>query len=212
MAQPTAQAVHAVDVPLTNISTAYIQSQTNFIADKVFPVVPVEKQTDKYYTYTKNDWFRDEAQPRADGTESAGSGYGLSTASYSCDLYAIHKDIGYQARNNADAGINLDRDATEFVTQRLMLRREIQWVSDYFTTSVWGTDSTPSNLWSAYTTSDPIDDIETGKSAILSVTGFEPNTLVLGIRNVPVSTKTTRTSLTASSTPSTWSITTSPSP
>lgn len=180
MAQPTSSAVHAVDVPLTNVSTAYIQSQDNFIAGKVFPVVPVMKQSDRYYTYTKNDWFRDEAKARADGTESAGSGYGLSTSTYSCDVFAIHKDIGYQARNNADAGINLDRDATEFVTQRLLLRREIQWVSDYFTTSVWGTDSTPSNLWSAYTVSDPISDIETGKSTILSNTGFEPNTLVLG--------------------------------
>lgn len=180
MAQPGVSSVHAVDVPLTNISTAYIQTQDNYIAGQVFPEVPVMKQTDKYYTYTKNDWFRDEAKVRADATESAGSGYGLSTASYSCDVFAMHKDIGYQARNNADAGINLDRDATEFVTQRLLLRREIQWVTDYFTTSIWGTDATPTNLWSDYTASDPVDDMETGKEAILSVTGKEANTLVLG--------------------------------
>jgi hypothetical protein len=180
MAQPTSSDVHAVDVPLTNISTAYIQSSSNFIAGQVFPIVPVLKQTDKYYTYTKNDWFRDEAQERADGQESAGSGYGLSTATYSCDLFAMHKDIGYQARNNADSGINLDRDATEFVTQRLMLRREIQWVTDYFATSIWGTDITPGALWSAYSTSDPISDVETGKSTILINTGYLPNTLVLG--------------------------------
>lgn len=179
MAQPTQSSVH-VDVPLTNISTAYIQSQDHFIASKVFPVVPVQKQTDKFYTYTKNDWFRDEARLRADGTESAGSGYGLSTSTYSCDVFAIHKDIGYQVRANADAQINLDRDATQFVTQRLLLRQEIQFVSDFFTTSVWATDSTPSNLWSDQTNSDPISDIETGKTTILSVTGQMANTLVLG--------------------------------
>jgi hypothetical protein len=178
--QPSAVSVHAVDVPLTNISTAYIQNQDNYVAGQVFPEVPVMKQTDKYYTYTKNDWFRDEAAVRKDATESAGSGYGLSTGSYSCDVFAIHKDIGYQARNNADAGINLDRDATEFVTQRLLLRREIQWVTDFFTTSVWATDSTPTNLWSDFTASDPVDDVETGKETILSVTGKEANTLVLG--------------------------------
>jgi hypothetical protein len=178
--QPSASQVHAVDVPLTNISTAYIQSQDNYIAGQVFPEVPVMKQTDKYYTYTKNDWFRDEAKVRADGTESAGSGYGLSTGSYSCDVFALHKDIGYQARNNADAGINLDRDATEFVTQRLLLRREVQWVADYFVTGIWGTSQVPSNLWSDYTASDPVDDVEAGKEAILSVTGREANTLVLG--------------------------------
>ena len=180
MAQPTAQGVHAVDVPLTNISTAYMQSQDAFIASKVFPIVPVQKQTDKYYTYTKNDWFRDEAQLRADATESAGTGYGLSTASYSCDVFAMHKDIGYQTRANADSQINLDRDATQLVTQRLLLKQEIQFVTDFFTTSVWATDSTPSNLWSDFTNSDPIEDIETGKETILSVTGQMANTLVLG--------------------------------
>ncbi len=179
MAQPTQSAVH-VDVPLTNISTAYMQSQDAFIASKVFPVVPVQKQTDKFYTYTKNDWFRDEAQVRADATESAGSGYGISTSTYSCDVWAIHKDIGYQTRANADSQINLDRDAAEFVTQRLLLRQEIQFVTDFFTTSVWATDSTPSNLWSDFTNSDPIEDIETGKETILSVTGQMANTLVLG--------------------------------
>lgn len=180
MSQPTAQGVHAVDVPLTNISTAYIQSQDAFIASKVFPVVPVQKQTDKYYTYTKNDWFRDEAQLRADATESAGTGYGLSTGTYSCDVFAMHKDIGYQTRANADSQINLDRDATQLVTQRLLLKQEIQFVTDFFTTSVWGTDSTPSNLWSDFTNSDPIEDVENGKEAILSVTGQMPNTFVLG--------------------------------
>jgi len=180
MAQPTAQAVHAIDVPLTNISTAYNQNQSNFIAAKVFPIVPVLYQTGKYHTYPKNAWFRDEAMPRADGTESAGSGYGLDTASYSADVFAIHKDIGKQARNNADPGINLDRDAVQFVTQRLLLRREIQWAADFFVTGVWGTSVTPASLWSDYAASDPIGDIETGRSTILSTTGYMPNTLVLG--------------------------------
>ena len=180
MPQPSAAQVHAVDVPLTNVSTAYQQSDDHFIATKVFPILPVEKKTDKYYTYTKNDWFRDEAKPRADATESAGSGYGLSTAGYSCDVFALHKDIGEQARANADASIDLEQDATRFLTQRMLLRQEIQWVTDCFGTGIWATDLTPSSLWSDFTASDPIEDIETGKETILSTTGQEANTLVLG--------------------------------
>lgn len=179
MPQPTQNAVH-VDAILTNISTAYMQQAKNFIATRVFPIVPVSKQSDKFFTYTKNDWFRDEAQRRADATESAGGGYNLSTDSYQADVYAFHKDIGDQTRANADAPINVDREAVEFVTSRLLLKMETQFVANYFTTSVWGTDVTPTNLWSNYATSDPISDIETGKRAILSVTGYEPNTLVLG--------------------------------
>lgn len=179
MPQPTSTQVH-VDAILTNISVAYMQQQANFIATKVFPIVPVSKQSDKFFTYTKNDWFRDEAQRRADATESAGGGYGLSTDSYQCDVYAFHKDIGDQTRANADAPIQVDREAAEFVTSRLMLKMETQFVSTFFTSGVWANDVTPSNLWSDYTSSDPLNDVETGKRAILATTGYEPNTLVLG--------------------------------
>jgi len=179
MPLPTASDVH-VDALLTDVSVAYIQDQTNFVAGTVFPRVPVAKQSDKYATYTKDDWFRDEAEVRGDTSESAGSGFNLGSTTYFADVYAFHKDVGDHVRANADPAINPDSEATEFVTQRLMLRQEIQWATEFFTTSVWGTDKTPTNLWSSYTTSDPIDDIETGKTTILQNTGFEANTLVLG--------------------------------
>ena len=179
MPQPTQNQVH-VDAILTNISVAYMQKQENFIANKVFPIVPVDKQSDKYFSYTKNDWFRDEARLRADATESAGGGYNLSTSSYSADVWAFHKDVGDQTRANADAPINVDREAVEFVTSRLLLKMETEFVSNFFTTGVWATDNTPSSLWSDYTNSDPLNDVEDAKRAILATTGFEPNTLVLG--------------------------------
>lgn len=187
MPQPTLSQVH-IDAPLTNLSVAYMQKQENFIADKVFPIVPVDKKSNKFFKYTKNDWFRDEAQRRADGTESAGSGYNLDTDSYSADVWAFHKDVGDQVLANADAPLTPLREASEFVTHRLLLRRELQFVTDFFTTSVWGTDvagvsSSPSSgqflQWNS-SSATPIDDIEVGKSAILSSTGFEANTLVLG--------------------------------
>jgi hypothetical protein len=165
---------------LTNISVAYIQKEENFVADKIFPVVPVDKQSDVFFTYTKADWFRDEARPRAGGTESAGSGYGLSTSSYSCKVFALHKDIDDQIRQNSDAPLNPDRDATEFLTQRMLLRREKEFVTKFFASGIWGTDVTPTNLWSDYANSDPLVDIETGKRTILMNTGFLPNCLCLG--------------------------------
>lgn len=179
MAQPTANDVH-IDAILTNISVAYIQDQNAFVASKVFPTIPVEKQSDKYFVYTKGDWFRDEAQLRAPATESAGSGYNLTTATYNTQVYAFHKDVDDQVRANADNPLNPDRDATSFITQRMLLRQEIQWASEFFTTSVWATDSTPTNLWNDYTASDPIGDVETAKATILTSTGFLPNTMVMG--------------------------------
>lgn len=180
--QPTLSSVH-VDAVLSNISTAYMQDEMSFIAGRVFPIVPVEKKTDVYYTYNKNDFMRDEMQRRAPGDESAGSGYGLSTASYSCDVFALHKDIDDQTRANSDNPLNPDRDATMFLTQQALIKREKQWVSDYFTTSVWATDKTGGSdftVWSDFAGSDPIGDVDAGITAILKSTGRRPNTLVLG--------------------------------
>ena len=179
MAQPTANDVH-VDAILTNISVAYIQDQASYIANRVFPLIPVEKQSDKYFTYNKGDWFRDEAQLRAPATESAGSGYTLATSTYSTQVYAFHKDVDDQVRANADTPLNPDRDATQFITQRMLMRQEVQWTSDFFTSGVWANDVTPSALWSNYTSSDPIGDVETGKATMLNSTGFLPNTMVVG--------------------------------
>jgi hypothetical protein len=182
MPQPAQTDVH-VDAILTNISVAYIQKADNFVAQKIFPVVPVDKQSDKYFIYTKADWFRDEAEKRADATESSGSGYTLTTDSYFADVYAFHKDIGDQVRQNTDTPLDPDRDATQFCTQRILLRQEIQWVTSYFTTGIWGTDvvgGTNFTQWSDFAGSDPMEDIELGKETILGQTGYEPNTLVLG--------------------------------
>src|SRR5438132_3569513 len=125
MPEPTLSSVH-VNRPLTNISQAYMQDSTDYIADRIFPVVPVQKQSDRYFVYTKGDWFRDEAQQRAPGTQSAGSGYNLdNTPSYYAPVYAIHKDVDPQIRANSDVPLNADRDATLWVTHRIMLKREI---------------------------------------------------------------------------------------
>jgi hypothetical protein len=92
---------------------------------------------------------------------------------------------------NADAPLNPEMEAATFVVSRLALRREIDFVSKYFTTGVWGTDitgvaSAPTGgqtiKWTDYVNSDPLTDIETGKEGILSVTGYEANTLVLGYK------------------------------
>jgi hypothetical protein len=180
MPQPTSTDVH-VDAVLTNMSVAYMQEAYAFVANRAFPVVNVAKQTDKYFTYSQADFFRDQVQRRADGTESAGTGYSLSTASYSCDVFALHKDIGDQTRANSDNPLNPDMDATRFLSQQMLIRQEVQWAADAFTTSIWDTDATPSPLWDA-ASSTPIADIETAKNTVLTNTGYVPNTIIMSYK------------------------------
>lgn len=187
MPEPVFGDVH-VAAALTDIAVAYLQDESVYIADKVFPVVPVQHQTDVYYVWSKADFFRDEAQVRADATESAGSGVNLTTQTYSAKVYALHQDIGAQVRSNADPAVDVDVVATRQLMQKMLIRRDRIFVAKYMVASVWGTTitgvaSAPSNVqtiqWSDDANSDPFTDIATGQTTILQNTGFLPNVLVM---------------------------------
>lgn len=179
MSRPTPGDVH-VNTPLTNISIAYMQSAAGFISNQVFPNIPVTKQSDRYYVYDRGEFNRDEMAERAPGTESAGGSYKLdNTPTYFARVYAFHKDIPDEVRANSDSVVQPDRDSTNFVTQKALIKREALWASKFFVTGVWGTDATPSVLWSS-ANSTPISDVKDAKRDMLADTGMEPNTLVLG--------------------------------
>ena len=48
-----------------------MQGANAFIADKVFPIVNVTKQSDIYFMYSKADMFRDEVQERGRAAQQA---------------------------------------------------------------------------------------------------------------------------------------------
>ena len=176
MSQPVKQSVY-IDKALTNISIAY--KNANYIWNEVFPVVRVDKESGKYWVFTQGDWFRDEAVIRAPGDEAPKSGFTLSTSSYNCVEYALATDIPDRTLDNADAALRLRVSKTEFVTDKTQLRMERQLASEIFTTGVWGTDTTPTNLWDT-STGTPIEDVMTAIDTIALATGVEPNTLILG--------------------------------
>jgi hypothetical protein len=180
MGQPSASQLHPVNVLLTEIGVQYRQDKSNYVFDKVFPVLGVSKPSNRYNIWTKADWQKDRAKPRSGGAQSAGSGYSTSTDTYNCEVLAFHKDVDYQSRATADAIFDLDAEAAEFVTDTLLLGQERKWVTDFFSTSIWATDNTPSNLWSDYTASDPGANVDTAIRTILLSTGKVANTAVLG--------------------------------
>lgn len=179
--QPSRSAVH-VDQVLTNISVAYMQEATNFGAGMAAPTVSVTKQSDLFFKYNKGDFFRDEMQKRAPATESAGSGWNMTTDSYFAHVWALHKDIPDQIRANADAPINLERETTLFLTQKAMIRREKIFVDQFMTTGVWtatGSDTSPGTKWDQ-ANSTPIKDLRTAMTAVQRTTGFRPNRITMG--------------------------------
>ena len=196
--QPGDMHVNAI---LTNIMLAYLQDQKNFVAKRVFPIVPTQKQSDTYFKINKGDWNRDVARARANGAPAAAAGYSVSTDTYFCDIYAAKKAVTDQDTANADNPLNPDTAATQFVANALLLRREMLWIGSYLKGSVWslnpvgaayGTSPTFPNFvnWDDYgsTTdgsgtrtynSNPPHDVARWRSLIKKSTGFKPNKMAI---------------------------------
>lgn len=186
MPNPTPGAVH-VDSLLTNISVAFLQSSTKYIADRVFPRVPVMKQSDVYATYSRADFLRDEVRERGPGGESIRIGYRTGTDNYVAKEYSAEHAIDDQVRANADAPYVPEQDATRFLTQKMLIKREKDFVTSFLSTGdIWtgssdgadvvgGTDFT---RWSN-AASTPVEDVNGQMSRIETKTGLMPNTLVV---------------------------------
>ena len=187
MPNPTQADLH-VNQPLTNVSVAYIQNASDFISTKVFPKVPVKKQSDLYWKYSKSDWRRTDVEKRAPSTESKGVGYKMDTDQYFCHVYAVHKDIDDQVRANADSNFRVDADATKFITNQMLLKRDIDWTNTFFKPGVWDTEKTgvasapgaDQFLQWNDDASDPINNMSQWTIDFRQLTGFKPNVMVMG--------------------------------
>lgn len=191
MPQPTGRDLY-IDTLLSNASIGYMNKPSAYIADQVFPVILAPKQSGKIAHYTKDDWFRDEAEMRAPLTKSAGGGFKMETPiTYFCDEWAYHKDYSDEDYANADEVFDIERDCVEFVVDKLRMSRERRFSSAFFATSVWTTDLTgvtvtPHNssyfkCWDE-SGSHPITDINNGKLTVRSLIGRLPNILVVSER------------------------------
>lgn len=186
--QPTISDLH-VNQTLSQISVAYTQDASNFIADRVFPNIPVEHQSDQYWKYKKGTFFRMDVEPRAPGTPSAGTGFEVELDAYYTPVYALHHDVPDQVRANADSVFSLDRDATMLLTGQVLLMRDQIWANRYFRSGVWGRDlsgvtnspvANTSTLQWDQSAADPVEWLDQERTVMLEKTGRQPNTLVMG--------------------------------
>ena len=79
---------------------------------------------------------------------------------------------------NADAPLDPMRTATEYVTDKLLMAKEVEVLSNVFGTG-WAASATPSTLWDV-DTSDPLGDIETGLNTVEKAIGRPVNIASLG--------------------------------
>lgn len=193
MPQPTISDVH-VNIPLTNLTLLARQDDQEFVADEVFPILPVEHRSDVYYVYDEGDFIRNQMAVRGPGAESNGAGYRLdNTSTYLCPVWSLHKDIPDQVRANADSMLAPDTEAVYFLSDQARLNREIQWATSYFATGLWTTEvagvtsgatgvaagAGGTVLYWSDGASTPIEDIRAMKQQIQLAGLKRPNTLTV---------------------------------
>lgn len=168
-----------IDPALSNVSIKF--TNDSFIADMIFPVVKVSKQTGKYYIYDKSNLRIDETA-RAAGSGANEIDIGLSTASFACDDHALKGFVADEIQEQAEAALNPLIDETEAITEKLMLDRENILATMLADTAQVTQNTTLSGTsqWSDYSNSDPIGDVRTARTTIHAAAFKKPNTLILG--------------------------------
>lgn len=175
---PTEKDVH-VDAVLSGVSIRYTNDE--LIADQVLPVVPVKKESDKYYRYTRN--WRLPQSKRAAGAEANEVEWNVDTDTYSCEEYALKDFIPDRVRDNADNPLDMDVDTTEGLTELIQLGREKRVADIAFAAGTFGSQTSAlsgTNQWSDYAGSDPLGDVENAKATVHAASGKSPNVMIMG--------------------------------
>ena len=183
MATPMTSDVH-VDGYLTDFSTLYVNGDDKFIAGKVFPGVPVNKQSDKYAIFTKADFLRSDMERREPGTASSGTSYTVSNSNYHTEDWSLHTRVPDAVIANADDPFRPLENGARKLGQAELIKREEEWVSNFFTTGIWGTDYTGGTDFTQIgdAASDPVNMISDYAEAVEDVTSQLPRDLVVSRR------------------------------
>jgi hypothetical protein len=189
--QPSSGQLH-IDHLLTNMALMYSQKAENFVADKAFPLLPVNHKSDDYLIYEKGTFYRaGQMEPRAPGQEPPEAGYETAIGSYSAKEWSLQTSIDDTERANADNPVDVDLAATTFLQTQSMINRDTLWASAYFKTGVWG-NSDQTGVASAPSTNQFVQFDQSGATPIETVrgqaitmesgTGYRPNVVVFGAK------------------------------
>ena len=181
MSQPGVGDVHVKKL-LSNMSVAY--KNPLYIAESIAPTILVAKQSDHVAMYTKNFWARSVAKKTAPMEPAPISGYEVEYEIYFCEERSVGDIIPDAEIANQDPPLNAQADVTEWVTDQLELERELDFLSNFWKTGVWGTDvvgTVDFTKWSTYATSNPIQDLRGWQRDVRrALLGRSPNKLILG--------------------------------
>jgi hypothetical protein len=172
-----------IDVALSQFAQLY--RNNTLVCESLFPRVEVQKESDFFWLFGRENQAIRENALRAPGAASERIQQTLSKVKYFATDHSLARLITDEERGNFMAG-DLEQWATQALMDKLMLDEEIR-VATIATTAAnfAGTNTVTlagASQWSAYLTandqSNPITDVETAKSQIRQI-GQEANVMII---------------------------------
>lgn len=163
-----------VDPLLTDVSVNY--KNTGFIAEQIFPSVSVDKETGIYFVQDDKETLRAPADAlRGEFSRANRVANKLTEATYTLKERSLETAISDRVMRNYSDPFDPKRNATELVTQKLLLSNEKEVAAILAATNA--TDA--SGAWST-TSTDIIGLARTARDTILKKTGMDANLAVIG--------------------------------
>lgn len=173
-----------VNPVLTTVAQGYQNGE--MIASALFPTVPVNLRAGNIITFGKESFMLYQSQ-RAPGENTKRVRFGHAGAPYALVDYSLEGMVPVEIEQEAMNGPGIDLGARAINdVQAIMALRHEKAAADIARNAASYAAANKATLsgadqWSDYgATSDPIDDIESAKSAVRAATGKRPNTIVMG--------------------------------
>jgi len=168
-----------IDMLLSNMLVGY--RPKNMIADQIFPIVNVAKESDGYPIFSRADALRVESTERARGELANKITRSVSTDTYRVKNYALDYPFFLEDRANSDP-IYLSKiynGQAQFLFDKLALDWERRIANKVTSGTNVGSYAACASAWTDHTNSDPLGDINTMLNNVEDSTGMRPNHLVL---------------------------------
>ena len=160
--------------------SSYALPENDFVADRLAPVVRVNKTPGKYVIFTNKAAIRDDYDLEvAPGAASNRSSREHSSATFECVEYGLAEDIPDGERDNSDPIIAPEMDATAQLVRKQKLAREKRLNTIVMTSGNWTNTAGATTHWNNTTGVKIETDIDAAKLSIHQTTGIYPNTIVI---------------------------------
>jgi len=168
------------DQLLTNLSIAQQNDPNAFIADKVFPVAPVDAESGTYYEFDLSN-ISPESDLRADGAPANEIDYGMEEKSFGplLDHSLEIKVTDKQVKRSKDP-LKPFENASRVLTEKILIGKEVDAAAKLAAATKGITVSDAADRWDAKDTSDPLGMLKDAIEAFYLNAMIRPNVLTLG--------------------------------